>query len=75
MQKRDQYEIAFLATAWVFVILLLVFIIGFSYSIAKSKGKTERHECTPQPQKSAYDMSPRQLKRMIRYELAKGKTE
>jgi hypothetical protein len=50
-------------------------IAGASYHLGKYHGRAERHECKPQPQKSAYDLSPRQLKRMIRYELAKGETK
>lgn len=59
-------------TNFIALAVLCTCIAGASYELGKYHGKAELHKCKPQPQKSAYDMSPRQLKRMIRYELAKG---
>jgi hypothetical protein len=59
-------------TNFIALVVLCTCIAGASYELGKFHGRAERPECKPQPQKSAYDLSHRQLKRMIRYELAKG---
>ena len=58
---------------WVCLVVLFVFLFEAVYRLGKTHGMVETKPCVAA--KSVYDMNKKQLRRMIRYEQAKGEVK
>jgi len=73
MRHRDPNRLGDKVIFWVALAFLLGFIIEASYNLGVTHGNAQAQPAAcPAPKKSLYDLTTHQLRRMIRYEKAKG---
>lgn len=70
---RDPNRLGDKVVFWVALAFLLGLLGEAMYNLGVTHGKAQAQPAAcPAPKKSLYDLTPRQLRRMIRYEQAKG---